>query len=151
MLADLELTIEETGAVVTVDPLPTLPGDRSQLGQLFQNLLSNALKFRRADVATRISVSTRQIPAADLPPAVRPTRVTAAYYQIDVADNGIGFDEKYLDRIFQVFQRLHSKSEFVGTGIGLAICEKVAANHGGAITASSQPGQGATFSVYFPV
>ena len=73
------------------------------------------------------------------------------YHRIDVADNGIGFDPKYVDRIFQVFQRLHGKNEITGTGIGLAICEKVAANHGGAITANSQIGQGATFSVYLPV
>lgn len=72
------------------------------------------------------------------------------YHRIDVVDNGIGFDEKYLDRVFQVFQRLHTKSEFSGTGIGLAICEKVIANHGGAITAVSQPGQGATFQIYLP-
>ena len=151
VLADLELTIQETGAAVTIDPLPTVPGDHSQLGQLFQNLLSNALKFRQDGVPPRISVSTRQIPATDLPAAVRPTHAAVAYHQIDVADNGIGFDEKYLDRIFQVFQRLHGKTQFVGTGIGLAICEKVVTNHGGAITATSQPGQGATFSVFFPV
>ena len=72
------------------------------------------------------------------------------YHRIDVIDNGLGFEKKYAERIFQVFQRLHSKDEFAGTGIGLAICEKVAANHGGAIAATGQPGQGATFSVYFP-
>ncbi|RYF69644.1 MAG: PAS domain-containing sensor histidine kinase, partial [Cytophagaceae bacterium] len=72
------------------------------------------------------------------------------YHQIDVSDNGIGFDEKYLDRIFQIFQRLHSKSEFAGTGIGLAICAKVVANHTGLITASSQVGKGSTFSIYLP-
>ena len=151
VLTDLDITITETGAEITVASLPILPGDRSQIGQLFQNLISNALKFRRPDVAPRISVSTNQVAAADLPITVRPTRAAAAYHRIDVADNGIGFNEKYLDRIFQVFQRLHGKSEFAGTGIGLAICEKVAANHGGAITATSQLGQGATFSVFLPV
>jgi signal transduction histidine kinase len=77
--------------------------------------------------------------------------MAAEYDRIDVSDDGIGFDDKYVDRIFQVFQRLHGRNEYVGTGIGLAICEKVAANHGGAITATSQPGQGATFRVYLPI
>jgi signal transduction histidine kinase len=72
------------------------------------------------------------------------------YHCIEITDNGVGFDEKYTERIFQVFQRLHGKNEFAGTGVGLAICEKVVANHGGAITAHSQPGQGATFRVYLP-
>jgi light-regulated signal transduction histidine kinase (bacteriophytochrome) len=91
------------------------------------------------------------IPAADLPPTIKPTKLAASYHRLDVADNGIGFQEKYVDRIFQVFQRLHAKSNFAGTGIGLAICEKVAANHGGAISAEGKPDEGATFSVYFPV
>jgi len=148
---DLELIIEETGAIIDIDPLPTIQGDSLQLGQLFQNLLSNALKFRRSDVNARVRVTVQQVPTLDLPPTVKPTRAAAAYYRIDISDNGIGFDEKYVDRIFQVFQRLHGKNQYTGTGIGLAICEKVAANHGGAITAASQPGHGATFSVYLPV
>ena len=150
-LHDLELVLEETGAVVDVEPLPTVQGDASQLGQLFQNLLSNALKFRPPGTVPTVQVRTRWVDAAELPPAVRPIRVAPAYHRIDVTDNGIGFEEKYVDRIFQVFQRLHGRGEFAGTGIGLAICEKVAANHGGTITASSQPGQGSTFSVYLPV
>jgi PAS domain S-box-containing protein len=155
-LTDLELAVQETGAVIDAGPLPTVQGDPSQLGQLFQNLISNALKFRRADatgafVSPLIRIRSQQLPATDLPPSVRPTRETSAYHRIDVVDNGIGFEQKYVDRIFQVFQRLHGRKEFVGTGIGLAICEKVVANHGGAITATSQPGQGATFSVYLPV
>jgi signal transduction histidine kinase len=120
------------------------------LGQLFQNLFSNAIKFHQKDTAPHICVTTQLVAFADLPPSVKPTRRAKHYHRIDVTDNGIGFEEKYLDRIFQVFQRLHSKDKFDGTGIGLAICEQVAANHGGAITAASQPGQGATFSVYLP-
>jgi signal transduction histidine kinase len=135
---------------VEISELPVIFGDPTQLGQLFQNLLSNALKFRREDVTPIISVRAQSVFAPDLPPSVRPARSTHQYYRIDVADNGIGFEEKYLDRMFEVFQRLHGKGEFSGTGIGLAICEKVVTNHGGAITASSQPGQGATFSVYLP-
>lgn len=148
---DLELTIQEKKAQIVVTELPIVHGDESQLGQLFHNLLSNALKFGRANTQPQIRVSAHIATAATLPALMKPTRRTATYHRIDVADNGIGFDQKYLGRIFQVFQRLHSKSEYAGTGVGLAICEKVAANHGGTITASSEPGQGATFSVYFPI
>ncbi|CCH01089.1 Phytochrome-like protein cph1 [Fibrella aestuarina BUZ 2] len=150
-LSTLELTIQETGAQLHIAPLPVISGDALQLGQLFQNLLSNALKFHRPNVVPLVTVRASLVPVAALPAPVKPNRLTANYHRIDVIDNGIGFDEKYLDRIFQVFQRLHSKSEFAGTGIGLAICEKVVVNHGGGITASSEPGQGATFSIYLPV
>jgi PAS domain S-box-containing protein len=150
VLSTLELDVEELGAQIRVVPLPTVTGDGSQLGQLFQNLLSNALKFHRPGLAPVIDLEARLLPVDQLPPGVKPSRGAVAYHQIAVIDNGIGFDEKYAERIFQVFQRLHGKSEYAGTGIGLAICEKVVANHGGAITATSQPGQGATFTIYLP-
>ncbi|MEZ0539006.1 PAS domain S-box protein [Fibrella arboris] len=149
-LTDLDLIIQETHARVEVAPLPTVQGDKSQLGQLFQNLLNNAIKFRKPDTSPQISITCQRIAATSLPPSVKPTRMAASYYRIAVADDGIGFDEQYTERIFQVFQRLHGKGQYVGTGIGLAICQKVAANHGGAIAASSQSGQGATFSIYLP-
>ena len=149
-VADLDLVIEETGALVTVDSLPTVRGDPTQLGQLFHNLLSNALKFQRSGTQPQIRISSQLVSVLDLPASRQPSRRAEAYYRVEVADNGIGFDEKYLDRIFQVFQRLTGKSQYAGTGIGLAICEKVVANHGGIITAHSQPGQGATFRVYLP-
>ncbi|WP_439559672.1 sensor histidine kinase [Dyadobacter sp.] len=151
VLSDLELVVSETGAQVEVGPLPVVQGNALQLGQLFQNLISNALKFRKPDSVPIIRVTSSQVLQTDLPMSVKPVRNAKMYYRIDVTDNGIGFDEKYLDRIFQVFQRLHSRREFNGTGIGLAICEKVVANHGGAITAASQPGEGATFMIFFPV
>ncbi|AUD01524.1 PAS domain S-box protein [Spirosoma pollinicola] len=151
VLDDLEVAIQQAAGQVVVEELPTILGDESQLRQLFQNLLSNALKFKREGVTPYIQVHSERIAANDLPPSVRPPRSAAAYYCIRVIDNGIGFDEKYIDRIFQVFQRLHSRNEYAGTGIGLAVCEKVVANHGGTITAVSQPGQGATFLIYFPV
>ncbi len=150
-LSTLEIVVQEADNQVVVEPLPTVSGDASQLGQLFQNLLSNALKFRRTNVPARIQVRSQRVADTELPLSIRPTRLTPFYHRIDVIDNGIGFDEKYVSRIFQVFQRLHGRSEFAGTGIGLAICEKVAANHGGAISATSQLGQGSTFSVYLPV
>jgi PAS domain S-box-containing protein len=148
---DLDLMITESGAQIVSENLPTVSGDKTQLNQLFQNLLSNAVKFRRADTSPLISVNSQIIPFDELPAKVKPARISEAYYRIDVSDNGIGFDELYLDRIFQVFQRLHGISEYPGTGIGLAICEKVAANHGGAITARSIPMSGSTFSLYIPV
>lgn len=155
VLTDLELVITETGAQIDIDKLPIVSGDPSQLGQLFQNLLSNALKFSQVDTVgnptvPRVEIRCQLTKADFLPLSVRPGRLSTHYYRIDMTDNGIGFDEKYVDRIFQVFQRLHGRNEFAGTGIGLAICEKVVANHGGAITATSQPGKGATFTVYLP-
>ncbi|UFH57001.1 PAS domain-containing protein [Spirosoma sp. KNUC1025] len=151
VLNDLELAIQDTNAVVRVGALPTIMGDRGQLGQLFLNLFSNALKFHQPDLPPLIRVEASQVSVNKLPASINPARGTKIYHRIDVVDNGIGFDEKYVNRIFQVFQRLHSKNKFAGTGIGLAICEKVAVNHGGAITAHSKPGQGATFSVFLPV
>ncbi|GAB4025465.1 PAS domain-containing sensor histidine kinase [Spirosoma koreense] len=150
-LDDLELSLKETEAIVDVNSLPVVQGDASQLEQLFQNLLTNALKFRKNNLPPVIRITAREVAAAELSAAVKPAHVARLYHCIDITDNGIGFEEKYLDRIFQVFQRLHGKAQYAGTGIGLAICQKVATNHGGAITASSQPGQGATFSVYLPV
>ncbi|GAB3691728.1 hypothetical protein GCM10027592_09980 [Spirosoma flavus] len=150
VLTDLELRIQETNAIIAVDELPTVAGDASQLGQLFQNLLTNAIKFHRPDVQPRIQVTYQTLSAAELPSTIKPARQSETYYQIQVVDNGIGFDQKYAERIFQVFQRLHNKNEFAGTGIGLAICEKIVANHGGVITATGQPGEGATFTIYLP-
>ncbi|WP_221392655.1 ATP-binding protein [Dyadobacter sp. NIV53] len=151
VLTDLELIIQETGATVNAAILPIVHGDQTQLNQLFQNLLSNALKFSSHDTIPAISITAEIKFANELPAHVIPTSRVAAYHRIDIADNGIGFDQKHVSRIFQVFQRLHGKNEFPGTGIGLAICERVVSNHGGAITARSQPGQGAVFSVYLPV
>ncbi len=159
VIDDLEVLIQEGQARIELENLPVVTGDRGQLHQLFQNLLANALKFRKPDPETGlflspvISIASRPIPVYALPDSVR--RLSAGtsqlFCEISISDNGVGFDEKYLDRIFQMFQRLHSKSNYAGTGVGLAICQRVAENHGGAITAVSQPGQGATFRVYLPV
>ena len=147
----LDLAIAETGAQVQVEALPMVTGDVTQLGQLFQNLIGNALKFHRVGVAPHIHIRSQTVGAEDVPPTIKPARRAPSYHRLEVADNGIGFEGKYVDRIFQVFQRLHGRNNFSGTGIGLAICEKVVVNHGGAITASSQPNQGATFIIYLPV
>ncbi|GAB4028792.1 sensor histidine kinase [Spirosoma koreense] len=151
VLTTFDLVIAETNATITVAPLPTIQGDKTQFTQLFQNLISNALKFRQPMVAPVIRITAHTLLVSELPVPVNPVRAVQHYHRIEVADNGIGFDEQYVDRIFEVFQRLHGRNEFAGTGIGLAICERVVANHGGAITASSRPGQGATFTIYLPV
>lgn len=155
VLDNLALLIEETKAQIHIDALPTVQGDQSQLGQLFLNLLSNAIKFSSQDasgsaVVPQITIHYREIKADSLPASIVPIRSASSYHQINITDNGVGFDEKYSDRIFQVFQRLHGKNEFAGTGVGLAIVQKVVTNHGGVITAKSQPSEGATFTVYLP-
>jgi signal transduction histidine kinase len=149
-LVDLDLVVEETRAQVSIHPLPLVVGDALQLGQLFGNLLSNALKFRQAGLVPIIEIKASQTSAEDLPPGIEPARKAVGYHLIEVVDNGIGFEEKYLDRMFEVFQRLHNRNAYSGTGIGLAIAQKVVLNHGGALTATSLPGHGATFSIYLP-
>ena len=150
VLDDLDLPIRETGATIKVDSLPTLPGDESQLRQLFQNLLTNALKFRQADTAPVITICSHPVAVEDLPEDILTLQKVSVYQCVTVEDNGIGFDQKYADRIFQVFRRLHVRAEYDGTGIGLAIVKRVIDNHGGAIRASSQPGKGAMFTAYLP-
>jgi PAS domain S-box-containing protein len=152
VLTDLELRIAETAAVIEVDDLPEVSGEPRQLEQLMLNLLGNALKFQRPGVAPHIRISSRRLPATAVPVGILPAEAGSRHYQeISVADNGIGFDEQYLDRIFQVFQRLHGVTSFVGSGVGLAICRKVVENHDGGITARSMLGVGSTFLVYLPV
>jgi PAS domain S-box-containing protein len=148
---DLEVAINESNARVDIDWLPNVQGSTFQLRQLFQNLLANALKFVRSDVPCSIRVSSRQLALQDIPVSLPSTDPCDRFWEISVQDNGIGFDEKYVDRIFQVFERLHSHDEYNGTGVGLSICRKVAEAHGGNITARSSPNEGATFLVYLPV
>lgn len=158
--AELSDQIERTGTQIGTGKLPDVLGDVAQLHQLFYNLITNAIKFRQPDQAPVINISSRLIVGTELDEypltdIIMEAKFTdgrrRAYYEITVADNGIGFDERYSDRIFQVFQRLHGRSHYEGSGIGLAICKKVADNHGGAITAFSQAGQGSRFVVYLPV
>jgi light-regulated signal transduction histidine kinase (bacteriophytochrome) len=151
VLDTLDMAIERAGAQIDVRPLPSIKGDATQLGQLFQNLLSNALKFAPLDRPPVISIRSEEREKDDIPAQLQPNSTAQRFYQITVSDNGIGFDDKYVDRIFRVFQRLHGKNEYAGTGIGLAICQRVVENHGGAITATSQLGQGSTFYIYLPI
>lgn len=147
VLSDLEVRIGQTNGQVEVGELPTIEADPVQMRQLFQNLLSNALKFHQGAMPL-VKIDSQLLNQEQQP--VNDT-VTAQYCQVMVKDNGIGFNEKYLDRIFNVFQRLHSRNEYEGTGIGLAICRKITERHGGSITAHSIPGQGATFIVTLPL
>jgi len=133
-LFNLRTAIEEAGAVVTHDTMPTVQADEVQLGQLFQNLMGNALKFRSASVPRiHVSVSEKE-----------------AEWEFAVRDNGIGIEPQYYERIFMVFQRLHNKGEYPGTGIGLAICKKVVERHGGRIWVESRPGEGSSFHFTLP-
>ena len=155
VLTDLETAIADRQAAVQVDPLPTLPGDPLQLRQLIQNLLSNALKFSRSPGTapghqTRISLTTRRVQGAHAGWPVSSADANRFFHCIEVTDNGIGFDPQQADRIFQVFQRLHGRGAYQGTGIGLAIVKKVVDNHQGYIRAEGRPGQGATFRVLLP-
>jgi hypothetical protein len=129
VLVNLQLAIEENSAVITYDPLPTVMADASQLRQLFQNLLGNALKFH-SDRPPHVHIGSRQ---------------ETDHWLLWVQDNGIGLDHKYAERVFVIFQRLHNRNEYPGTGIGLAICKKIVERHNGRIWVESQPGQGTTF------
>jgi PAS domain S-box-containing protein len=147
VLSDLEPRLAQTSGRVEVMDLPTIASDPVQMRQLFQNLIGNALKFHKRDRAPIVRVSAEIIDGAGM--NGRPQAGGAC--QISVADNGIGFDEKYLTKVFTIFQRLHGRGEYEGTGIGLAICRKIVERHGGVITARSQLGQGATFIVTMPL
>ena len=132
MLEDLEDSVHRTGAEVHVGPLPTINADAHQMRQLMQNLISNAIKFRREGVKPEVDVSAQ---------------VEGDFVKLIVRDNGIGFDPQYSRRIFRVFERLHGRGAYPGTGIGLALCRKIAERHGGTVVADSVPGEGSTFTV----
>jgi len=137
VMTDMETDIEKTGAQIIVHALPKVWAIPSQMRQLFQNLISNAIKFRKRDMISVIDIS------AD--------RSHSAMHRIIVQDNGIGFDPKFAEEIFVVFKRLHSYHEFEGTGVGLSICKKIIERHHGQIRAESKPGSGSRFIVDLPV
>jgi PAS domain S-box-containing protein len=148
--ADLETRIEQAGGSVEIEELPTIDADPLQMRQLLQNLIGNSLKYFRAGVPPVVRIYCQK-PAARRRASSDESGPARQFCEILVTDNGIGFDEKYLDRIFTVFQRLHKKGEYEGTGVGLAICRKIVDRHSGNITARSSPGQGATFVVTLPI
>jgi light-regulated signal transduction histidine kinase (bacteriophytochrome) len=149
VVSDLEGRIELVKGRVEVGALPVIDAETLQMRQLLQNLIGNALKFHRPDAPPVVKVGA-QIFSGRAPQA-GPDAPEENLCRLTVSDNGIGFDEKYLDRIFNVFQRLHSRNEYEGTGMGLAIARKIAVFHRGDITAKSKPGSGSTFIVTLPV
>lgn len=162
VIQDLEIGIRQQQAIIDLSPLPQIEGNKTQLRQLAQNLLSNAIKFSRPGVPARVTVRGALL-ANNQEQNGTPERENYEvignpkfwehdpFVQIEIADNGIGFDEVYLDKIFVIFQRLHGQSDYEGTGIGLAICKKVVEAHHGQISARSEPGVGSTFTILLPV
>lgn len=150
ILADLELAIEEKAAHVQIDTLPTVVGHRRQLQQLFHNLVSNALKYSKPNTPPVIQIRSQLVKGTEVSFPLSEQRLNETFFQIEVRDNGIGFEPQYGEKIFEMFQRLHGKTEYSGTGVGLAIARKVVENHKGYIWAESQLGEGATFYVLLP-
>lgn len=144
VIEDLYVTIEARGAKITNDPLPTIDADATQMHQLLQNLIGNAIKFVPPERQPVINITTRIfIPEDDSD--------DVSWVEIAISDNGIGFEEQFVDRIFTPFQRLHGKDEYPGTGIGLSICRRIVEYHHGVIQVKSEPGRGATFTVKLPL
>lgn len=142
VISDLEIRLEETKGEIECGDLPRVDADPVQMTQLFLNLINNALKFHKPGLPPVVKISSLM---------TKSTRYGPEICEITVADNGIGFDEKYIERIFTIFQRLHGRQEYEGTGIGLAICRKIVERHDGMITAKSIPGEGASFITTLPI
>jgi len=147
-LQTLEFKIEQQKAVIRYDALPEANVIPSQFRQLFQNLIANSLKFIREDVQPVITIQFTYKTPEDV--ARFQVRAAGQYLQVQLSDNGIGFENEYAQKIFAIFQRLHGRSEYEGSGIGLAICKKIVEHHGGVIFAHGQPNEGATFTIILP-
>lgn len=155
ILDDMEIAIEECGATIKRDKLPVIPADPSQAYQLFLNLLSNAIKFRRADESPVVTIRYQKIEKMLEDGAIIGDNPVAAdsvlCHEFTIQDNGVGFAQEFSDKIFMPFQRLHSRNEYKGTGIGLAVCRRIVERHKGTVTASSEVGVGTTFIISLPV
>lgn len=154
VVSDLEIRIEQTGGRVEIGDLPIIDADSSQMRQLLQNLIGNALKFHRTDEKPVIKIYSKDYKLTGGSFFIEGEQIHTGgdnSCEFVIEDNGIGFDERYLDRIFTVFQRLHGRTEYEGSGVGLAVCRKIVERHGGQIRASSQPGKGSVFFVTLPV
>ena len=150
VLNDLELEVQQKGAQVIVDPLPVVKANRRQLQQLFQNLISNALKYSKPGVPPEIYITAKKVKGSEAKPDLPAEAAQKTYHLIEIRDNGIGFEQKDADRIFNIFTRLHGNAEYRGSGVGLSIVRKVAESHNGYVWAESAPGEGATFKVLLP-
>lgn len=150
ILVDLEMAVKEKNASITVSPLPVILGYKRQIQQLFQNLISNALKYSKPGVPPVIEITCKEVKGSESGLAVGLMDATKTFYQVDVKDNGIGFDAESAEKIFGMFQRLHGNKEYSGTGIGLAIAKKVVENHHGYIKAEGEEGKGAVFHLLWP-
>jgi PAS domain S-box-containing protein len=148
VVADLELKIEETNTTIDLGELPVIECVPAEIKQLFNNLLSNSIKFRKKDSPPHIGIGSVKLSKKEKEQYRLPKDGT--YYQITIRDNGIGFETEYNERIFQIFQRLHGKTEYPGSGIGLAICKKIADHHSGVIYAAGESDKGATFTIILP-
>jgi light-regulated signal transduction histidine kinase (bacteriophytochrome) len=144
VIGDLETSIIEKKATITTGEMPAIRGDAVQLRQLFQNLISNSLKYSKRDLAPVISITARIVRKESNGPA-------RSYHEIVLKDNGIGFEQEHGERIFKIFHRLHGQNEFPGTGIGLAIVAKVVDHHNGFIRAEGRPGEGSDFIILLPI
>ena len=151
VLADVDLEMEEKQAIINIATLPTISGHSRQLQQLFQNIISNALKYSKTDRQPVIHISADQVKGHEISQQMNAGDEQKDFYKIEITDNGIGFEQKYADKIFRVFQRLHTRTDYPGSGIGLSIVKKVIENHHGYITVMSQPDVGSVFSIYLPV
>lgn len=149
VIEDLEIKIQNENAQIVVGDLPMIEAQAVQMQQLFQNLIENALKFRKPELSPVVHITAEKVSKIDYQkiPQLKPS---LEYYQFTISDNGIGFDSKYADQIFAIFQRLHGRTEYEGTGLGLAICRKIVDTHSGYIMAKGEEGVGATFIFYLP-
>ena len=148
VIQDFELLIEQKNASITYDRLPSIEAIPLQMSQLFGNLISNSLKFARTDMQPEIKISSQRLEGKDTGQAGVDEKTV--YYKITFTDNGIGFREEYAEKIFNIFQRLHGKLEYEGTGIGLAMCKKIALNHNGTLDAAGSSEKGAIFNLLIP-
>jgi light-regulated signal transduction histidine kinase (bacteriophytochrome) len=151
IMQDFETHMKEAQVKISVDILPSIKADASQMQQLFQNLINNAFKYRTPQGVPSITISNKIVQYNDPSIAHFNNLANEPYYLIEVIDNGIGFSQEHAENIFEVFQRLHNRSEYEGTGIGLAIVQRVVHNHCGFIKAQSAVGEGATFQILLPV
>ena len=152
VLIDLQIVVKEKKANISIDGLPNkIKADPVQMRQVFQNLISNSLKFTKEEITPKIEIDAKKVSKESIKHSEKNSLPFSNYWKITVKDNGVGFNQKFANKIFQVFYRLHGRSEYSGTGIGLSICKKVIDQHKGLITVDSEEGKGTIFTIYLPI